>query len=43
MEQRNVGLYLIAAIIRNDLRGELTLYNDNGAITTIRFKTLAGA
>ncbi len=38
LEQRNVGLYLIQALVQTDLRGELTLTNDNGAVTTLRFK-----
>lgn len=37
-EQHNVGLYLIRAIVRTDLRGELTLRNDRGAVSAIRFK-----
>ena len=38
LKSRNVGLYLIQTIVRDDLRGELALRNDQGAVTTIRFK-----
>ena len=37
LESHNVGLYLIQTIVRQDLRGELSLCNDRGAVTTIRF------
>jgi two-component sensor histidine kinase len=37
MESHNVGLYLIQTLVREDLDGELTLGNENGAVTTIRF------
>ena len=40
-EQYNAGLYLIRAIVSTNLRGELTLRNDYGAVTAIRFKPLA--
>jgi PAS domain S-box-containing protein len=38
LERHNVGLYLVQTLVRDDLRGELTLTNDQGAVTTIRFK-----
>jgi PAS domain S-box-containing protein len=34
----NVGFDLIQKIVRKGLRGELSLHNDRGAVTTIRFK-----
>ncbi len=37
LERHNVGLYLVQAIVCGDLRGELALRNDPGAVTTIRF------
>ncbi len=37
LERHNMGLYLIQKLVRSDLRGELTLHNQPGAITTIRF------
>ncbi|MEW5957785.1 MAG: PAS domain S-box protein [Chloroflexota bacterium] len=37
-EQGNVGLYLIKNIVTKDLRGELMLRNEQGAVTLIRFK-----
>ena len=36
----NVGLYLIENIVRNDLHGTVTIYNDSGAVTALRFKLL---
>lgn len=38
-EQHNIGIYLIQKIVHRDLHGELTVHNDNGAVTVIRFKT----
>jgi PAS domain S-box-containing protein len=38
LERHNVGLYLVQTLVRDDLRGELTLTNDQGAVTIIRFK-----
>jgi two-component sensor histidine kinase len=38
LERPRVGLYLIQTMVRDDLRGELALRNDRGAVTTIRFK-----
>lgn len=38
-DRHNVGLYLIQKIVRKDLDGKLELYNDQGAVTEIRFKT----
>lgn len=40
-EQYNTGLYLIRAIVSTNLQGELTLRNDYGAVTAIRFKSMA--
>ena len=37
-EQHNVGMYLIQTLVRQDLRGELELRNENGAVTLIRFR-----
>ncbi len=37
-ERSNVGLYLMRTLVERDLRGALTLGNDNGAVTTVRFK-----
>ena len=36
-EHWNVGMYLVQNIVCRDLRGEMTLFNDNGAVITIRF------
>jgi len=41
-KQNNVGMYLLHNIVRNDLRGEVTLQNNNGAVITIRFKAAKG-
>jgi PAS domain S-box-containing protein len=35
----HAGLSLIQQIVHKDLQGELTLYNDSGAVAIIRFKT----
>ena len=40
LEQHNVGMYLIQNIVSEQLHGELSFYNDQGAVTTIRFKAL---
>ncbi len=40
MNQYNVGMYLVQAIAHEDLRGELSLGNDEGAVTIIRFKSM---
>ncbi|MFC1976434.1 PAS domain S-box protein, partial [Chloroflexota bacterium] len=37
LEHWNVGMYLVQNIVCGDLRGEITLFNDNGAVITIRF------
>ena len=37
-KQKNVGMYLLHNLVRNDLRGEVTLQNNNGAVITICFK-----
>jgi ribose transport system ATP-binding protein len=39
--RQEVGLYLVRAIVRDELHGELDLRNDNGAVATIQFKTEA--
>ena len=36
-DRHNVGLQLIKNIVKNNLSGEITLYNDGGAVTAIRF------
>ncbi len=38
LERHNVGLYLIQIMVCDNLGGELTLHNDHGAVTTVRFK-----
>jgi two-component sensor histidine kinase len=37
LERQNVGMYLVQNIVHRDLRGEITLHNDKGAVATIRF------
>ncbi len=37
LEHHNVGIYLIRTLVQSDLRGKLTLHNQPGAVTTIRF------
>ncbi len=37
LERRNVGFDLIQTIVQDGLRGDLTLRNDKGAVTLIRF------
>jgi two-component sensor histidine kinase/putative methionine-R-sulfoxide reductase with GAF domain len=39
LERYNVGFDLIRTIVCDGMRGELTLRNDDGAVTSIRFKT----
>ena len=41
LRQHSVGLYLIQRIVRQDLKGNVTWYNDHGAVTSIRFKAEA--
>ncbi len=36
------GMGFIQKIVQDDLHGELTLYNDNGAVTVLRFKSKNG-
>ncbi len=38
LQHHNVGMYLVQTLVRQDLEGELTLRNDQGAVTHIRFK-----
>jgi two-component sensor histidine kinase len=38
-ERWNIGMYLIHNIVCGDLRGEMNLSNDHGAVTAIRFPT----
>ena len=38
LERHNVGFDLIQNIVRGSLHGELSLYNDRGAVVVIRFK-----
>jgi two-component sensor histidine kinase len=40
-EKRNVGLYLVETLVRDELQGTLNLYNDDGAVTQIHFEALA--
>jgi PAS domain S-box-containing protein len=39
-EMHQVGLYLIESMVVQDLRGTLQFYNDQGAVTSIRFNAL---
>ena len=41
LERHGVGFDLIQNIVRKSLRGELSLHNDHGAVTVIRFKAQA--
>jgi two-component sensor histidine kinase len=36
-EHYDVGLHLVTNLVRRDLRGEVTLRNDHGAVTRIQF------
>jgi two-component sensor histidine kinase len=36
-KRHRVGVYLLQNLVRSNLRGELALYNDDGAVTAIRF------
>ena len=38
LERYNVGLDLVQNVVRKNLRGELSLYNDHGAVAVIQFK-----
>jgi two-component sensor histidine kinase len=40
LERHNVGMYLVQNIVRSDLQGELTLHNDQGAVTVISFRAI---
>ncbi len=40
-EQENVGLYLVRTIVRDELRGELAIANDGGAVTQVIFEAIA--
>jgi PAS domain S-box-containing protein len=42
-ERRGVGLYLIEILVHHTLNGSLTLANDGGAVTTIRFEAEVGS
>ncbi len=39
LESLDVGLYLVQMLVSHNLRGELTLRNDGGAVAAIRFKS----
>ena len=39
-QQQNIGIYLVQTIVHKDLHGEVTLRNDNGAVTMLKFKNL---
>jgi len=41
LERYNVGLDLVQNVVRKNLRGELSLYNDHGAVAAIKFKAEA--
>jgi len=41
LERYSVGFDLIQNMVRKDLRGELSLHNDDGAVAEIRFKAQA--
>jgi len=36
-EHYNMGLHLVTNLVRKDLKGEVTLHNDHGAVTRIQF------
>jgi PAS domain S-box-containing protein len=36
-DDRNLGLYLIQTLVKSGMRGQCDLYNDDGAVTVIRF------
>jgi two-component sensor histidine kinase len=38
LRRSQVGLYLVQTMVQNDLNGELSLYNEGGAVTVIRFR-----
>jgi two-component sensor histidine kinase len=38
LKRRNLGLYLIDTLVKRDRLGTLTLHNDHGPVTTVRFK-----
>ena len=38
LERYNVGLDLVQNVVRKNLRGELSLYNDHGAVAVVQFK-----
>lgn len=38
-DRHNVGVYLLQKVVRKDLNGKLELYNDEGAVVEIRFKS----
>ena len=38
LKRRNLGLYLIDTLVRRGRLGTLTLHNDHGPVTTVRFK-----
>jgi GAF domain-containing protein len=40
LEHHTVGFDLIQTLVRHGLRGEVTLHNDHGAVTIVRFKTM---
>ena len=41
LERYRVGFDLIQKMVRQGLRGELSLHNDDGAVAVIRFKAQA--
>jgi two-component sensor histidine kinase len=40
-KQHNVGIYLIQTMVSRGLEGEVTLHNDQGAVTNIRFRVIS--
>jgi two-component sensor histidine kinase len=40
LKHQNVGLYLVQTLVRQELKGDLTLYNDCGGVTVVRFKAM---
>jgi two-component sensor histidine kinase len=40
LEHHTVGFELIQTLVRHGLRGGVTLHNDHGAVTIVRFKTM---
>jgi two-component sensor histidine kinase len=41
LKRQNIGLDLVHSMVREGLRGELSLHNDHGAVAVIQFKSEA--